>query len=95
MALALVPFLFLHLIWLAGMLPAASGDALVPTLARLRDAALAGANTWLWLRLLAALILAHAGLAILLLLAAGWPRARANRRRRLSRAPVDAFARPM
>ena len=91
-ALALVPFLFLHLIWLAGMLPAASGDALVPTLARLRDAALAGANTMLWLRLLAALILAHAGLAILLLLAVGWPRARATPAPPLARAPVDAFA---
>ena len=92
MALALVPFLFLHLIWLAGMLRAASGDALVPTLARLRDAALAGANTMLWLRLLAALILAHAGLAILLLLAAGWPRARATPSPPLARGPVDTFA---
>ncbi|MFZ0776452.1 MAG: hypothetical protein WAM74_08185, partial [Xanthobacteraceae bacterium] len=59
---------------------------------RLRDAALAGANTMLWLRLLAALILAHAGLAILLLLAVGWPRARATPAPPLARAPVDAFA---
>jgi hypothetical protein len=91
-ALALVPFLFLHLIWLAGMLPAASGDALVPTLGRLRDAALAGADTMLWLRLVAALILAHAGLVILLLLAVGWPRARATPAPPLARAPVDMFA---
>jgi len=91
-AVALVPFLLLHLIWLAGLLPAASGLALVPMLARLRDAALAGANTMLWLRLLAALILAHAGLAILLVLAAGWPRVRAIPSPPLSRAPVESFA---
>ncbi|MGB6653671.1 MAG: glycosyltransferase family 39 protein [Xanthobacteraceae bacterium] len=91
-ALALVPFLFLHLIWLAGMLPAASGDALVPTLARLRDAALAGANTMLWLRLLAVLILAHAGLVILLVLGGGWPRVSAEPAPPLARKPVDAFA---
>jgi hypothetical protein len=91
-ALALVPFLFLHFIWLAGMAPVASGDALIPTLARLRDAALAGANTTLWLRLLAALILAHAGLAILLVLAAGWPRVRASPVPPLARKPIDVFA---
>ncbi len=91
-ALALVPFLCLHLVWLAGMLSAASGDTLVPALARLRDASLAGTNTMLWLRLLAALILAHAGLAILLVLGAGWPRVRANPAPPLARKPVDAFA---
>ncbi len=91
-ALALVPFLFLHLVWLAGILPVASGNALFPTLARLREATLAGANAMLWLRLLAALILAHAGLAILLALATGWPRVTANPAPPLSRAPVDAFA---
>ncbi len=91
-ALALVPFLFLHLIWLAGMSAEASGAALVPMLARLRDATLAGANTTLWLRLLAALILAHAGLAILLVLAAGWPRVRASPAPPLARKPVDPFA---
>jgi len=91
-ALALVPFLLLHLIWLDGLSLQASGDAFVPTLARLRDAALAGANTMLWLRLLATLILAHAGVAILLVLAAGWPRVRAAPMPPLVRAPVDAFA---
>jgi hypothetical protein len=91
-ALALVPFLLLHLVWLAGMLPAASGDALVPIAARLRDAVLGGANTVLWLRLLAALILAHAGLAILLVLGAGWPRVQADPAPPLVRTPIDAFA---
>ena len=91
-ALALVPFLFLLLVWLAGMSPAVSDGALVATLVRLREAALAGANTALWLRLLAALILAHAGLAILFVLAAGWPRARVSPAPPLARAPVDSFA---
>jgi hypothetical protein len=86
-ALALVPFLFLHLVWLDGM-----GNALIPALARLRDAALADANTAAWLRLLAALILAHVGLAILLVLAGGWPRVRASPAPPLGRPPVDPFA---
>jgi hypothetical protein len=91
-ALALVPFLFLHLIWLAGMSPDASGEALARALARLRDAALAGANTALWLRLLAALVLAHAGLAILLVLSAGWPRVSTSPAPALARKPVAPFA---
>ena len=86
-ALALVPFLFLHLVWLDGM-----GNGLIPALARLRDAALADANTAAWLRLLAALILAHVGLAILLVLAGGWPRVRASPAPPLGRPPVDPFA---
>src|SRR5579862_5966480 len=87
MALALVPFLFLHLIWLGGM-----ADTLPATLGHLRYAALAGANTAAWLRLVAALVLAHAGLAILLVLAAGWPRMQASPAPPLSRTPVEAFA---
>ena len=50
--------------------------ALTPTLERLRDAGAAGANTSAWLRLLGVLILAHAGLAVLVVLASGWPRTR-------------------
>ncbi|MGC1777555.1 MAG: glycosyltransferase family 39 protein [Xanthobacteraceae bacterium] len=85
-ALGLVAFLFLHLVWLGGM-----GAALAATLERLRYSDIAGANAALWLRLLAALILAHAGLAILLVLAGGWPRARAAPAPPLSRSPVDPF----
>ena len=86
-ALALVVFLFLHLVWLDGM-----GDALAPALARLRDAGAADTNTAQWLRLLAALILAHTGLAILLVLAGGWPRLRISPAPPLSRPSVDPFA---
>ena len=86
-ALGLVPFLFLHLIWLFGM-----GDALTMPLARLRETGAATANTALWLRLLAALIVAHAGAAILLVLAGGWPRARAIPAPPLTRPPVEPLA---
>ncbi|MFZ3358900.1 MAG: glycosyltransferase family 39 protein [Xanthobacteraceae bacterium] len=91
-ALALTVFLFLHLVWLDGMALQDPNGALLPALGRLRDAALASANTVTWLRLLAALILAHAGLAILLVLAGGWLRTRATPTPPLARAPVDAFS---
>jgi hypothetical protein len=84
--IALVVFLLLHLIWLQGMWLQGSDDSLKPLLERLRNAQSAGQNTSLWLRLLAALVLAHAGLVILLVLAVGWPRVRA--------APAPAIARP-
>ena len=85
--LALVVFLFGHLLWLQG-----AGHALAPTLARLRDADLAGRNTSAWLRLLAALVLAHAGLAILVVLANGWPRDLANPAPAIARRPADPAA---
>jgi Dolichyl-phosphate-mannose-protein mannosyltransferase len=71
MAAVLVVFLFLHLLWLEGV-----GDSLTPTLERLREAGMADQNTSAWLRLLVALVLAHAGLIILVALASGWPRIR-------------------
>jgi hypothetical protein len=86
-AVALVVFLFLHLLWLQGL-----NDSLEPALASLRDAALAGTNTSLWLRLLAALLIAHAGVFILLVLAGGWPRLRAPPVQPLARGPVGSFA---
>jgi hypothetical protein len=86
-AIALVVFLFQHLLWLQGL-----GDSLTPTLDRLRDAQSGGRNTSLWLWLLGALILAHAGLAILIVLAGGWPRVRASPAPPLRRPPVDPFA---
>jgi Dolichyl-phosphate-mannose-protein mannosyltransferase len=83
--IALVVFLFLHMIWLQSLWLQGS-DAAPPLLARLREAQSAGLNTAIWLRLLAALVLAHAGLAILLVLAVGWPR--------VSTVPAPAIARP-
>ncbi len=75
------------MIWLASI-----GDSLTPTLQRLRNAGLAVANTSAWMRLLIALVLAHAGLIILFILAGGWPRARANPSPPLVRTAVDPFA---
>jgi len=86
-ALALVPFLFLHLLWLQGL-----GDNLMPILERLRQPQTAAANTSAWLRLLSALVLAHAGLAILLVLACGWPLVRAEPAPPLVRAATDPVA---
>ncbi len=87
-AAVLVGVLFLHLLWLEG-----ASDSLTPTIERLRDAGIAGKNTVSWLRLLAALILAHAGLAILVALAGGWPRVSAGPLPPLTRGAVDDFAR--
>ncbi len=76
--------LVLHLFWLKG-----AGDVLAATLARLLIAGMAGENTVAWLRLLGALVLAHAGLAILVVLASGgWPRTHAEPAPAISRAPV-------
>ena len=86
-AVALVFFLFLHLLWLEGI-----ADGLVPILQRLRRAAATSDNTVAWLRILIALALAHAGLVILVVLAVGWPRSRAAPAPPLQRQPTDAFA---
>jgi Dolichyl-phosphate-mannose-protein mannosyltransferase len=86
-AIALTPFLFVHLLWLQGI-----GESLTPLLERLRLAVAARDNTVSWLRLLIALALAHVGLVILVVLAGGWPRARAMPSPPLTRREVDAFA---
>jgi hypothetical protein len=87
-AAVLVCVLFVHLLWLEG-----ASDSLTPTIGRLREAGIAGKNTVAWLRLLAELILAHAGLAILVVLAGGWPRVSAGPLPPLTRGAVDDFAR--
>jgi hypothetical protein len=87
-AIALAPFLFLHLLWLEGV-----GDTLMPFLDRLRDAQMASANMSLWLKLLFVLFLAHAGVIILLVLAGGWPRVRTMPAPPLVRRPVEPSAR--
>ena len=86
-AIALTPLLFVHLLWLQGI-----GDNPESLLGRLRLAVAAVDNTVSWLRLLTALALAHVGLAILVVLASGWPRASAMPSPPLTRREVDAFA---
>jgi Dolichyl-phosphate-mannose-protein mannosyltransferase len=86
-AAVLTLFLFAHLLWIEG-----SGDSLVPIVQRLREAASAGSNTIAWLRLIALLVVAHAGVAVLVVVAGRWPRANAAPTPALSRGTVDAFA---
>ena len=64
--IGLAVFLFVHLLWLQR-----SSEALMPALQHLREATAGPENTIAWLRLLSALVLAHAGLAILVVLATG------------------------
>jgi hypothetical protein len=90
-AIALAVILFLHLLWLQGMIDGPN-SGLMPALQRLRDMQAATGNTSAWLRLLAALLLAHAGLLILIVLAGGWPRVRASPAPPIARPPVDPFA---
>ena len=84
---ALLPLLAVHLFWLAG-----ASDSLRPVFERLRIAGTGEANTAAWLRLLVVLILAHAGIAILTVLASGRPRFRAGASPAIPRLPVDPFA---
>jgi hypothetical protein len=84
----LVGVLFVHLLWLEG-----ASDSLTPTIERLREAGMAGKNTLSWLRLLGALVLAHAGLTILVVLAGGWPGVRAGPLPALTRVGIDEFTR--
>jgi hypothetical protein len=84
---ALLPVLAMHLFWLAS-----ASDSLAPVFERLRIAGMGEGNTAAWLRLLVVLILAHAGIAILTVLASGRPRFRAGASPAIPRLPVDPFA---
>jgi hypothetical protein len=85
--IVLTIFLFLHLLWLMG-----TGHSLASSVARLHDAAAGRDNTLAWLWLLGALVLAHAGVAILVVLASGWPRNFSNPAPVFAREPAAAFA---
>ena len=69
-----------------------AGFTLAPAIDRLRIAGIAGDNTAAWLRLIGVLILAHAGLVVLVALAIGWPRTRFAPAPAIARAPVAPFA---
>jgi Dolichyl-phosphate-mannose-protein mannosyltransferase len=79
--------LFAHSLWLER-----ADFSLMPALARLRDVDLAVANTSKWLWLLAGLILTHAGLAVLLVLAQFWPVIGGTHAPLIARAPVARSA---
>jgi hypothetical protein len=84
---ALIGLLCANVFWLER-----AGIALTPALTRLRGAGMAGGNTAAWLRLLVALVLAHAGLAVLVVVASGWPRSRASPAPAIARNPVTPEA---
>ena len=77
---------FVRLFWLER-----AGDV-TPLFERLHDARMVGANTSAWLRLLGALILAHTGLAVMVVLASGRPRTRATPAPAIGRLPVSPIA---
>jgi len=84
---ALTAMVFVHFLLLER-----AGFTLAPAIDRLRIAGIAGENTAAWLRLLGALVLAHAGLVLLVVLAFGWPRTRFAPAPAIARAPVAPFA---
>ncbi len=79
--------LFAYSVWLER-----ADVGLMPVLARVRDAEMAIANTAKWLWLLAALILAHAGLVVLVVLARFWPAVGGSPTPVIGRAPIARSA---
>lgn len=86
-AAVLIAVLFVHFLLLER-----AGVIFTPAFERLRGAGIAGANTTVWLRLLGALVLAHAGLAVLVVLASGRPRLRVGPAPAILRTPAAPFA---
>jgi hypothetical protein len=77
-----------HLFWLAR-----SGEGVLPMLSRLRTAESVVDNFSTWLRQMGLILATHAGLAVLVVLVAGWPWMREERSPVVVRIPVDPFAR--
>jgi uncharacterized membrane protein YwzB len=84
----IVIVLFPHLIWLEG-----SSDLLRPTLLRLTSAEALDDNLLAWLRMLARLAVAHAGLGVLVVLAAVRLGAKEEKVPAIVRQPIDPLAR--
>jgi hypothetical protein len=77
-----------HLIWLAD-----SGVSAMAVLERLRAPEAVSANFMAWMRQLGLILAAHAGLIVLVALAAGWPWPRSEPAPVIVRPHVEAFAR--
>lgn len=84
---ALIGFVCVNIFWLER-----AGASLTSVVDRLRLGAAAAGNTGAWLRLLAALLIAHAGLAVLVVLASGFPRTRAHPAPAVARSVVSSDA---
>jgi 4-amino-4-deoxy-L-arabinose transferase-like glycosyltransferase len=77
-----------HLVWLAD-----TGGGVLGKLAHLRSPESVAGNFIAWLRQLVLILAAHAGLIVLVALAAGWPWPRNEPAPVIVRPPMDAFAR--
>jgi 4-amino-4-deoxy-L-arabinose transferase-like glycosyltransferase len=77
-----------HLIWAAD-----SADGIMPVLLRLRMSEAVVGNLLAWLRQIGLILMAHAGLLVLVALVAGWPWPRDEPAPLIVRSPVDPFAR--
>jgi hypothetical protein len=86
-AVAVICAVFLHLFWLER-----AGLGVGAMVARLRGADMGVQNTALFLRIVAALALAQAGVVILAVVAGGWPRTAAQAPVTLARLPIDPTA---
>jgi Dolichyl-phosphate-mannose-protein mannosyltransferase len=86
-AAAVTGMVFVHFVLLER-----AGVTLAPAVERLRLAGIAGANTSAWLLLVGALVVVHAGLIVLVVLAVGWPRSGLAPAPAIARAPVAPFA---
>jgi len=86
--IVVVVVLFPHLIWID-----AAGDLVVPTLQRLLSAEAADTNLFAWLRLVLLLLVAHAGLIVLVMLASVWRTSGQAAVPEFRRDPLDPFAR--
>jgi hypothetical protein len=70
-----------------------SGDGVLPMLSRLRTPESVVDNFSTWLKQMGLILAAHAGLAVLVVVVAGWPWMREERAPTIVRMPVDGFAR--
>jgi len=86
--LVAVLMLFPYLIWLDTI-----GDVITPIMTRMHSAEAADTNLFQWVRLLGGLLLAHSGLALLVVLASRWKMPAAKDVPVFKRDPVDPFAR--
>jgi hypothetical protein len=86
-SLVAIVVLFPHLLWLSE-----TGDGLADRLLRLRSAESVVDNLAAWLRQIALIVAAHAGLAVLVSAVVGWPWVKDEPSPVIVRRPVDPFA---
>ena len=87
-SLVAIVVLFPHLLWLSE-----TGEGLLPRLMRLRTPESVIDNFNAWLRQIAFILAAHAGLAVLVSAVVGWPWTRREPSPVIVREPVEPFAR--